>query len=349
MHRGLPLLLLSLLGCKAGYIVRSGLFEASLLASRQPIDAVREAGQLSAAEEQALTVVAAAKRYGARIGLSATDNYGTLAVGWDRTIWNLSACDPLAFEAHTWWFPIVGRVPYLGYFRQADAERKKAQLASDGADVYLRTAGAFSTLGWFRDPLTPEMLTWEELDLAETVLHELAHATVWIRGSVSFNESLASFVGEEAALAYLIDRYGLGSPAHQAALAAREDARRWVALQQGLYEELDALYALGLPPDEALARKGALFASVPDRIVAAGLSEPERYLRSVARNPWNNARLIQFRTYNDDRPSFEALLQAEGGDLVRFLSAVKRITRGAPDPFAALRAAVSGAPVHPNH
>jgi hypothetical protein len=155
--------------------------------------------------------------------------------------------------------------------------------------------------------------------------------------------------GEEAALAYLIDRYGLGSPAHQAALAAREDARRWVALQQGLYEELDALYALGLPPDEALARKGALFASVPDRIVAAGLSEPERYLRSVARNPWNNARLIQFRTYNDDRPSFEALLQAEGGDLVRFLSAVKRITRGAPDPFAALRAAVSGAPVHPNH
>ena len=117
MHRGLPLLLLSLLGCKAGYIVRSGLFEASLLASRQPIDAVREAGQLSAAEEQALTVVAAAKRYGARIGLSATDNYGTLAVGWDRTIWNLSACDPLAFEAQVSQWPGVVTVGVFAFQR----------------------------------------------------------------------------------------------------------------------------------------------------------------------------------------------------------------------------------------
>lgn len=337
--RALLLALPLLLGCKAAYIVRSGLFEAQLLASRQPIDAVREAGGLTADDERALETVARVKRYGAQIGLAATDNYETLAVGWDRTIWNLSACDPLAFQPRTWWFPIVGRVPYLGFFTEADARARMAKLAEDGDDVYLRTAGAFSTLGWFRDPLTPEMLTWSELDLADTVLHELAHATVWVRGSVSFNESLASFVGEEAALRYLDATYGPQSPQRRAADAELADATRWRALQHQLYAELDAVYTdPARSPADKQAAKAALFASVPDRVTAAGFADPAPYLRSLARNPWNNARLIQFRTYNDDRPAFEALLQAEDGDLVRFLTAVQRRTRGARDPWAALRA-----------
>ena len=88
----------------------------------------------------------------------------------------------------------MGRVPYLGFFRRKDAEPWIRRLENQGYETYIRTAGAYSTLGWFEDPVLPGMLKWSDYRLADTVLHELAHATVWIKGSVKFNESFASFV-----------------------------------------------------------------------------------------------------------------------------------------------------------
>jgi predicted aminopeptidase len=329
-----------LAGCRLAYVVKSGAYQAELLAAREPLDAVRASGALPPEALRALDVVADVKRFGAENGYSATDNYETLAVGWDRTIWNLTACDPLAFEAETWWFPIVGRVPYLGYFREEDAAKKEAALAAKGLDVYRRTAGAYSTLGWFRDPILPGMLTWSEADLAETVLHELAHATVWVKGSVSFNESFASFVGEEGLTRYLAARHGPDSAELHAAVAEQADAARWSALQQTLYADLDRVYRdPSLDDARRAAEKAALFATLHARIEATPFHDPARYHRAADRPGWNNARLVGFRTYNDDRPAFEALLQAEGGDLLTFMRSVARLTKGEPDPFAAIRRA----------
>lgn len=333
---------MTLPGCRVGYVVRSAWYQGELLASRRPIEEVRASGELSSAQLHALDLVDEVKAYGERMGLKPTRNYGTVAWGWDRQIWNVTACDPLAFRPETWWFPIVGRVPYLGYFKVEHARETEARLRAEGLDVYARTAGAYSTLGWFRDPILPGMLEWDEFDLADTVLHELAHATLWVPGSVHFNESFANFVGEEAAFQYLKDKYGPESPPVVAARQEFEDLARWRALQQALVGELDAVYQdAALSDAQKLERKAALFASLPERVSAAGFHTPDRFLRAATQGTWNNARLVQFKTYNTNRGAFEAVLARHNGDLLAFMREVGEITRGADDPFAALEAATA--------
>jgi predicted aminopeptidase len=328
-------------GCGARYIVVSAYYQAELLSSRQPVEKVLENGGLSAGEEQRLRLFAEVKSFGKDIGLSATHNYDTYARTWDRTIWNVCAAPPLSFEPKTWWFPIVGTVPYLGYFTEAEAQTQRIRLEAEGYEVYMRTVAAYSTLGWFRDPILPQMLRWDEPQIAETVSHELAHATLWIPGSVAFNESFASVVGTEAGNQYLAHKYG---PESAEVVAAREGSHDWLVFQavlDGLYRELDAVYRSPQLSDvEKTAQKAELYASLADRVRASTIRNQPRYLQAVRLQQWNNARLMQFRTYNSAEAEFQALLQRHDANIPAFIDDVRRITKGAKDPFAALGAAV---------
>ncbi|MDP2315908.1 MAG: aminopeptidase [Pseudomonadota bacterium] len=328
--------------CSLGYVLSSGYYQAELLASRRPIDKVLAEGGLGVGQEQRLRMIPEIKAYGKGLGLSATQNYDTIAEGWDRTIWNLSACAPLSFEPATWWFPVVGRVPYLGYFKEEDARRRETELLGEGYDVHLRTAGAYSTLGWFRDPVLPGMLRWTEADLSETVFHELAHATLWVPGSVMFNESFANYVGETAVERYLVDRYGPGNDALATLQRTNRDGARFEALLHQLYKDLDTVYRDTTIADvEKAARKTALYASLESRVLTAGFEDPVPYVNSIRRSGWNNARLMQFQVYNTNQAAFDAVLARNGGDLKKFIDDIGTITRGARDPFAALETAAS--------
>jgi len=335
---------LLLVGCAPAYVLRSAVGQAGLLASRTPVAEVRQDPALTPDQARALDLVADVKAWGAARGFSATDNYETVAWGWDRQIHVVLACDPLAFEARTTWFPIVGEVAYLGFFDPAPALRRARRWEAQGWEVNRRTAGAFSSLGFFRDPILPDMLGWSTLDLADTVLHELAHATVWVPGSVGFNESFASFVGETGAFQYLEDRHGADSELLRAARAEAADGARWRGVLQGLHADLDALFRDPARSDAEKAReKARLYASLPARVEAAGFAEPARYRAAAARG-LNNAALYEFATYNDPRtPVFQALFEREGRDLLAFMRAVQDLTRGQRrDPFGALQAAVAG-------
>lgn len=323
-------------GC-VGYVLSSGYYQAELLASRVPLEKVMASGELSVGQEQRLRLVPEIKAYGATLGLASTDNYDTIALGWDRTIYNLSACDPLAFEPVTWWFPIVGRVPYLGFFRPEDAQSRAEELRGEGHDVYVRTAGAYSTLGWFRDPILPGMLAWGEADLAETIFHELAHATLWIPGSVSFNESFANFTGEAASFTYLAWKYGADAPIVDETRTISDDYYRWQEVLFELYKDLDKVYTdPALDETARLQQKQALFATLPSRIEASSIVNKARYIRAAQQPDWNNARLMQYRTYNTDRQKFQIVLDRNNGDIYKFIQDIGNITKGAKDPFAAL-------------
>jgi predicted aminopeptidase len=339
----LGLLVLVLMpGCKVGYLLRSGYYQAELMALRTPVDEVRASGRLDEQQLAKLDLVADVKAYGREIGLSATDNYETISIDWERKIWNVSGCDPLRFEPKTWWFPIVGRFPYLGYFKEEHARELERQLQDEGLDVYVRTAGAYSTLGWFKDPILPGMLAWDDYALADTVLHELAHATLWVPGSVKFNESYANFVGEVAATRYLQERRGTHDPTLLDAVQRQHDRVIYRELQHQLYQDLDALYQDETLTDaQKLARKEVLFGSeLRARVEAAPLLQPERYLRAVDSGTWNNARMIQFKTYNSRADLFRVVLDDEGGDLLAFIERIGAITEGADDPFEALQSEV---------
>lgn len=327
-------------GCGVGYVVRSAYFQAELLNSRTPIEDVRATEDLTKKQIAALDRIADVKAFGAEFGLKATDNYDTIAWDWHREIWNLSACPPLQFKPVTWRFPIVGKVPYLGFFRKQDADIWAERLRKDGNDVYMRTAGAYSTLGWFRDPVLPPMLGWDDLRLADTVLHELVHATLWIPGSVKFNESFANFVGEKAAFQYLEARFGTHSPELRTALERHEDMKKWRETLRALYQDLDAVYKDDQRSEsQKLEQRKQLYDSLEERVRLADFKHPERFLKAVAKGPWNNARLAQYRTYNHRRDWFERILDRNNGDLLLFMDEIEQITKDAKDPFKALKAA----------
>ncbi|MCP4804660.1 MAG: aminopeptidase [Proteobacteria bacterium] len=325
-------------GCKVGYLLKSGYYQAELLALREPVDDVRQSGRLDDEQLGKLDLIADVKAYGREIGLSATDNYETISIDWERQIWNVSACDPTAFEPKTWWFPIVGTFPYLGYFKEEDARDLERKLADDGYDVYVRTAGAYSTLGWFKDPILPKMLGWDDFALADTVLHELAHATLWVPGSVKFNESYANFVGEVAAVRYLADRRGVHDETLLKAVNRQADRAVYRALLHGLYTDLDQMYEdNGLDDGAKLEEKERLFTDeLLSRVRAADFHDRPRYEKAVTTGTWNNARMVQFKTYNTNEQLFAAVLEEVDGDLLAFIGRIDEITRDADDPFIAL-------------
>ena len=247
-----------------------------------------------------------------------------------------------SFSNVTWWFPIVGRVPYLGYFRSEDAEREAQDLRDQGLDVYVRTVGAYSTLGWFKDPILPGMLQWRDDQLVETVLHEMAHATLWVAGSVDFNESFASFVGEKAMYQWLIDRHGLESDVTSLVNMRRQDSTTWRELLAGLYMDLDRIFSSPtLTDEEKLEMKAQLIRSLPNRVRAANLSNADPYIELAEQETWNNARLAQFRTYNSNNSEFEALFLLNNSNISDFIDHVQQITADAPEPFEAIAEAIN--------
>ncbi len=328
-----------------GYLARQGYFQAELLWGRVPLEAVHDDPSLGSPERQRLAWIPDVQAFGDALGLKSSRSYDTINPSWRRTIYNVSACDPVAFEPVRWRFPIVGSMPYLGYFRPEDARRRKRALEHRGFDVYVRTAGAYSTLGWFADPVLPHMLRWDEGRLANTLLHERAHATLWIPGSVKFNESFAGFVGNEGERRYLVHRHGADSDPVRAHARRVADDLLWRETLHATYKALEVVYAdEGRTVGQKLRDKDVVLASLPTRLVERGVEEP-RYLRAARQGPWNNARLVQFRTYHTAHDHFAVLLEQEGGDLTRFIARVGEITRGARDPYAALARAVGAEPV----
>lgn len=323
-----------------GYLARQGWFQLELLAGRVPLDEARAAGTFDEKQLAKLDLIPGIQAFGDALGLASSKSYSSINPTWDRTIYNVSACHPVAFRPVRWRFPIVGRVPYLGYFRKQDARRRAQDLDRRGLDVYVRTAGAYSTLGWFADPVLPKMLKWSEGSLANTLFHERAHATLWIPGSVKFNESFANFVGNEAEMRYLLETYGDDSKQVAQERQRREDHARYKELLHATYAALDAVYKdKDLDRGEKLREKGLILAALPTRMAGLELHDSDKYVKS-ARGSWNNARLVQFKTYNTKEPLFAALLEQQGGDLVAFIEQLEQITRKADDPEQALAEAV---------
>ncbi len=332
-------LLVSASGCSVGYVLTQGYYQGKLLAGREPIDEVIRRDTLDSRVRARLELILRIKAFGEeRLGLKPTQNYSTVNLKWKNKIWNLSACRELKFEPYTWWFPIVGTVPYKGFFRRKDAERESDGLRTKGYDVMIREVAGYSTLGWFKDPVLPSMLQYDEGQLADLVLHELAHATLFIPGQVAFNESFASFVGTKASLAFLRDTYGGDSPELKRRLDQLADARLYETFMHDLYQRLDEVYRSGAGPTEKRARKEALLRKAQERFGALPFRNPKWRGRSL--NSLNNARLMQFKQYNSSEERFQALYDGLDGDMKRFLERVAELATQGTDPFEALEAAV---------
>ena len=321
-------------GCRTvGYVARGGLSEARILWRRQPIVDLLERPDLDPKLRERLQLVQQVRTFAEDdLGLRVGESYTTFAdVDGEGVVWVLSAAHRDKLEAYTWWWPIVGRVPYQGYFEREDADAAASALAAQGYDVDVRSASAFSTLGWFADPLLSTTARYGPVALTETVIHELFHATLYVPSHVDFNESAASFVGHRGAMAFFCD--GPGTDAAR----CDEARRRWAHVRaHGRFLEryvlrLRALYAEQLPPAARDAWRVRLASRAARAVRARGLGSGDDL------SPPNNARLLSMVAYETDLGAFDRLAPT-GAALPDAIERIVGAARGASDPFAAVRA-----------
>jgi len=286
-----------------------------------PIDQLLEGKSLPPKLRGLLGQVAQIRSFAANNGLNMSDNYASYSeLDRDAAVWVVTASAPLAFEPVTWSFPPFGSFPYLAWYDQGDAQRFADGMAQRGLDVHVRGAAAYSTLGWFADPILSTMLTRGASvtgDFVNTILHESVHATVYVDGQGYFNESLALFVADRMTPLYLRKTFGDNSA--QVRAYGEQQQRRAVTDELALtaYQRLEAVYGSDLSDIEKLAAKHTILTELEDAIGATG--------------EINNASLEGFRTYRVGLDSFAALFEHCGGKWERFLAATRQIR---PDYFA---------------
>ena len=338
---GLLVVATSFTACSPVYVIRAGIAEAKILAGRRPIADVILDPATDPRTRDMLTFAREARVFAIEeLELDVGDSYTSFTqLESDTLALVLSAAYPDRLQSLTWWFPIVGRVPYRGYFDHDAARREQQKLDEDDFDTLLRPTAAFSTLGWFADPLLSSLLRSDEIELVETLIHELSHNHLFVSGQVRFNESFATFVGRAGAVEFFCGREG-GGPDTLRCLRAEarwRDVQRWSSFVDDMIEELQAVYADStLDRDAKLERREAVWRAQRERFE----SEVQPSLESLRfgsfmSEPLNNAVLLGQMRYYHRIPDFAALLDREGS--VR--DAVARIVdaaRDGGDPWTAL-------------
>jgi predicted aminopeptidase len=276
------------------------------------------------------------------LGLKESANY-TRYVSIDRDYLAavVSAAAKDSFARHEWWFPVVGAMPYKGFFNPDDARKERQKLEKKDLDVWVRGVDAFSTLGWFKDPLYSYMRDYPPNALADLLIHELFHATVFIKGQVQFNEELAEFVGSEGARLYMESTFGPESEEYQHMLDSEADSKVFVAFIQELIASLNTVYESAIPREEKLQKKEELIRAARERFDAEYESRfrSENY-RGFSKLTINNAYLELYRLYYAEGSFFKDLYEKSGRDLPRYIAAVKTLKNKGEDPKVQLEKAL---------
>jgi len=303
-------------GCQTlRFVYQAGLGHIAILGAAQPIGEVIAAPQTPPKLRALLGRIEEVKAFGVAHGLTASDNYRSFVqLDGEAAVWAVVACKPLAFEPLLWSFPVVGSMPYLGWFDRLEAERFAAGLRRQGWDVAVRPVAAYSTLGWSNDPLLSTMLARGPDvvgSLINTVLHESAHATIYVADQSVFNESVATFIGDRLTGAYLDAHFGRRSGERAAYLYVEELWRERRQQMLAAFDALRALYAGDLPDDAKLTKKAEILAALTAAI--------------GAHRPINNATLVDLRLYRAGETELDTLLGACRGDWPKFLTALRTV------------------------
>lgn len=283
-----------------------------------------------------LSLALAARQFASRrLDLPDNRSYtGYVALGRPYVVWNVFAAPRYSVEAVRHCFPIAGCVAYRGWFAEAAAGADAARLRSKGDDVWVGGVSAYSTLGWFADPILSSMLRWDDDALAGTIFHELAHQLIYAKGDTAFNESFASFVQDEGLREWRTAR-GLPPVDGQ----AMDDG--FTRLVLDLRERLRKLYASGADTEAMEAGKQREIAAFRQRYAQwrdAHFPGDHRYDAWVA-EPINNARLLPFGLYDQWTQAFAALFRASHAQWPAFYAKVRELAR---EPKARRDAALQG-------
>jgi predicted aminopeptidase len=250
-------------------------------------------------------------------------------LGRPYVVWNVFATPELSLKAKQWCFPVAGCVNYRGYFNEQDARDEAARLKAAGEDVWLSGVPAYSTLGYFDDPVLSTFVRWPETEVARMVFHELAHQVVYVKDDTQFNESFAATVEEEGT------RRWLATQGNQQLTAQFDRSERLRVVFRDLVTrtrvQLTEVYASNASDVEKRERKAQAFAGMRDGYEHAKAGEPglagyDRWFGGVGGAGPNNASISSIALYTGQVPAFKAILAAEGHDLPKFYARVKALS-----------------------
>ena len=293
-----------------------------------PLDEFIELPSTTLEQKEKVKVILEAKQFAFEdLGINYSENYSKIFDQQGRpSMYVVTACDPYYFRPRMWKFPVVGSVPYKGFFDLEKAREEANRIKEEDLEVDIRTAGGWSTLGWFKDPVLSNMLNRSEGDLASLIIHELTHGTLFVKDSVTFNENLASFIGDKGAVMFLEKKYGKDSNeviAYEASLKDEVTFKKYM-LKSAQY--LDSVYKSmkTLPIDEKEKLKTEALNQIRTNYDTLTFAS-EIYLGYFNERIPKNTFFMSMLRYNSQQEELERQLQSEfKGDLLAYLTFLKK-------------------------
>jgi len=266
------------------------------------------------------------KRYGEeKLGLRRTESYSKYFEVKGPVLHVITASEKDCLRLHQWDFPITGKMTYKSFFTKEGVLKEKQFLETKGYDTFVQQAGAYSTLGWLKDPIFSSMLQWDEDALANLILHEMTHATVYFKGQTDFNEQLATFVGNHGAIDFLTEKYGKESKEVVEAIHNQEDDllfSRWI---DQACQQLSNFYAREISKDEKLRGREGLFQHFKSDFKEKMVSFKTEGYKSFEKLDINNAVFLAYRRYIHRLENFQALYEYLGNDLRKTIEFFREI------------------------
>lgn len=331
---GLVSLGLLLPACRLGYIMQAGTGQLKLLNNSIEIEKVLNSDTLSSEQKERLLQVARIKAFGeSELGLKKSGNYRKICLEFrNPPIYLVSASLKDRFKGKTWWFPIVGDMPYLGFFDLEKARLEKEALLRQDMDVFIGQAEAYSTLGWFKDPVTLNLLEGSTNSLAEVMLHEMTHLTLYRKGQSELNEGLAVMVGLYGALAFFRENYGDSHPFSLEAGRAIHDEIIFADFLDRLLNRFEKLYSSPLGYGEKLEQRKDVFNEALEEFGRIEEKFKTNRFSAFGRKDMNNAYLMTIGLYHRHFNLFRKILQYNHYSIKDTMALLKTITANQAEP-----------------
>jgi predicted aminopeptidase len=323
----------SLTGCQTiRYYSQAISGQQSILMSRQPISEVTADPNSSEILRQKLTFIMDVRTFAEDVlQLPVANNYLTYVdLKRPYVAWNVVAAPEFSMRPKTWCYPFVGCAAYRGYFAKADAEQYADALKKQGYDVHVGGVTAYSTLGWFDDPVLSTFIHRSKAGAAALLFHEVAHQVLYVPDDTTFNESFATFVEQEGLRRW--QKTSGDSAIYAEYLNNYRRQQQFVSLVQDHRQKLEKLYQMDLAPHQKRARKASIFSDLRNefsqmKAVQADLAAYDNWMNQ----PLNNAKISGVVAYHDFVPAFSVILAEHNGDLKNFYTACRALARKQKD------------------
>ena len=315
-------------GCQLTYYAKSAYNQMSILNQRVPLEKVLQDEKISAEYKVKILLAQKAKEFAEeKLSLKKSASYSTY-VGLNRpyATYVVSAAPKWELKHHHWSYLFVGEMPYKGFFSLDEAKEEEESLKKQNLDTYLRGVSAYSTLGWFNDPILSSMMGYADYDLVNTIIHETVHATLYIKNSADFNERMAVFLGNKGAELFYLDAEGKNSATLKEIQNENEDDKKFSEFISTELNDLTTWYKAQKEQTEDLriARIKEIQARFSQQLQPKLTTKAHDYFAKIE---LNNARLNLYKTYFQDLSDFEKLFVKVNGNFVQFLEACKKLEK----------------------